>query len=110
MKVTSHRPSRSARTQTLLRQPSVSSQNDGVRECAELLSGWLAGEGATVELVGDDYPLILAEWDVAAAAPPRAARAARTRSGHDLPTGRALRSSTRCWRSPRGSRRRLSGA
>ena len=55
------------RTQRFLRQPSISAQNLGVRQCADLLRGWLVEQGAYVEYVGsDDYPVLLAEWYVGA--------------------------------------------
>jgi len=56
-----------ARTQTFLRQPSISAQNLGVRQCADLLRGWLIECGAYVEYLGTrDYPVLLAEWHVGA--------------------------------------------
>jgi len=56
-----------ARTQMFLRQPSISAQNLGVRQCADLLRGWLIEQGAYVEYLGsDDYPVLLAEWYVGA--------------------------------------------
>jgi acetylornithine deacetylase/succinyl-diaminopimelate desuccinylase-like protein len=61
-----HFPAHLARTQAFLRQPSVSSQNAGVRECAEMLYGWLSEEGAHVELVGSNHPVVFAEWGVGA--------------------------------------------
>jgi len=55
------------RTQEFLRQPSISAQNVGVRQCADLLRGWLTERGATVAYHGrDDYPILLAEWQVGA--------------------------------------------
>lgn len=56
-----------ARTQTFLRQPSISAQNIGVRQCADLLRGWLIAQGAYVEYHGlETHPLIFAEWHVGA--------------------------------------------
>ena len=56
-----------ARTQAFLRQPSISAQNVGVRQCADLLRGWLSARGAQVEYHGrDDYPVIFAEWQAGA--------------------------------------------
>src|SRR3990172_1357781 len=56
-----------ARTQSLLRQPSISAQNVGVRECADLLRGWLLERGAAVEYHGaETHPVIFAEWQVGA--------------------------------------------
>lgn len=54
-------------TQKLLRQPSISAQNVGVRQCADLLRQFLREQGASVEYYGDeDYPVIFAEWQVGA--------------------------------------------
>ncbi len=62
-----HWPDHLARTQTFLRQPSVSAQNWGVRACADLLAGWLRERGAVVELHGaESHPIVYAEWDVGA--------------------------------------------
>lgn len=56
-----------AETQTLLRQPSISAQDVGVRECADLLRGWLIHRGAYVEMHGRaEAPVIFAEWQVGA--------------------------------------------
>jgi len=56
-----------AHTQTFLRQPSLSAQNMGVRQCADLLRSWLIERGAYVEYHGSDtHPLICAEWFVGA--------------------------------------------
>ncbi len=56
-----------ARTRTFLRQPSISAQNMGVRQCADLLRGWLVERGAYVEDHGPDtHPLLFAEWYVGA--------------------------------------------
>ena len=61
-------PGHLARTQTFLRQPSISAQNIGVRQCANLLRSWLIDLGAYVEYHGSDtHPLIYAEWYVGAA-------------------------------------------
>ncbi len=58
-----HWPEHLARTQAFLRQPSVSAQGWGVRECAELLRGWLIAAGAAVELHGrESHPIVFAEW------------------------------------------------
>lgn len=55
------------RTQTFLRQPSVSAQNLGVRDCADLLCRWLIERGARVEYHGaETHPILFAEWDVGA--------------------------------------------
>ncbi len=59
-------PAHLVRTQSFLRQPSVSSQNIGVRQCAEMLRRWLREEGAHVELIGGDHPVVFAEWNVGA--------------------------------------------
>ncbi|MBL8056740.1 MAG: M20/M25/M40 family metallo-hydrolase [Anaerolineales bacterium] len=62
-----HWPAHLARTQTFLRQPSVSAQNRGVRETADLLRGWLNERGARVEYFGrPSHPIVYAEWDVGA--------------------------------------------
>jgi acetylornithine deacetylase/succinyl-diaminopimelate desuccinylase-like protein len=56
-----------ARTQTFLRQPSISAQNLGVRLCADLLRSWLIELGAYVEYHGaETHPLLFAEWYVGA--------------------------------------------
>ena len=61
-----HWPEHLARTQAFLRQPSVSAQGWGVRECADLLRGWLIDAGAHVELHGrDSHPIVYAEWRAA---------------------------------------------
>lgn len=58
-----HWPAHLALTQTFLRQPSVSAQNWGVVECAELLRGWLVQRGATVSLHGrTSHPIVFAQW------------------------------------------------
>jgi acetylornithine deacetylase/succinyl-diaminopimelate desuccinylase-like protein len=60
-------PAHLARTQTFLRQPSISAQNLGVRQCADMLRNWLIELGAYVEYHGSDtHPLIFAEWHVGA--------------------------------------------
>lgn len=60
-------PEHLARTQVFLRQPSISAQNVGVRQCADLLRGWLIDQGAYVEYHGRaDYPILFAEWQVGA--------------------------------------------
>ena len=60
-------PEHLARTQTFLRQPSISAQNIGVRQCANLLRSWLIDLGAYVEYHGSDtHPLVYAEWYVGA--------------------------------------------
>ncbi len=47
----------------LLRQPSISAQNIGVRECAALLTGQLAADGFTVQTIETPgHPMIVAEW------------------------------------------------
>jgi acetylornithine deacetylase/succinyl-diaminopimelate desuccinylase-like protein len=54
----------------LLRQPSISAQNIGVRECAALLSGLLADGGFTVQTIETaGHPMIFAEWSQAAGKP-----------------------------------------
>jgi acetylornithine deacetylase/succinyl-diaminopimelate desuccinylase-like protein len=56
-----------AHTQSFLRQPSISAQDMGVRQCADLLRSWLIERGAYVEYHGSDtHPLIFAEWYVGA--------------------------------------------
>jgi acetylornithine deacetylase/succinyl-diaminopimelate desuccinylase-like protein len=56
-----------ARTREFLRQPSISAQNVGVRQAADLLRGWLEAEGARVEYHGrETHPVLYAEWDVGA--------------------------------------------
>ncbi len=56
-----------ARTQTFLRQPSISAQSLGVVETAQLLRGWLEARGARVTLHGrESHPIVYAEWDVGA--------------------------------------------
>jgi len=66
-----HWPEHLERTQAFLRQPSVSAQGWGVRECAELLVGWLRERGASVELHGrESHPIVYAEWRAARAAAP----------------------------------------
>ncbi len=66
-----HWPEHLARTQAFLRQPSVSAQGWGVRECADLLRGWLIDAGASVELHGrDSHPIVYAEWRAARADAP----------------------------------------
>lgn len=61
-----HWPEHLALTQTFLRQPSVSAQNWGVVECAELLRGWLVQRGAAVSLHGRaSHPIVFAEWKAA---------------------------------------------
>ncbi|HLB46816.1 MAG TPA: M20/M25/M40 family metallo-hydrolase [Anaerolineales bacterium] len=65
--VDSHFDEHLARTQTFLRQPSISAQNIGVRQCADLLRGWLIERGAYVEYHGSDsHPILFAEWHVGA--------------------------------------------
>ena len=60
-------PAHLARTQVFLRQPSVSAQNWGVREAADLLRGWLVERGAQVEYFGrPSHPIVFAEWNVGA--------------------------------------------
>jgi acetylornithine deacetylase/succinyl-diaminopimelate desuccinylase-like protein len=54
------------RTRVFLRQPSISSQNTGILQSAEILQHWLADAGACVEVHGEDYPLVYAEWLVGA--------------------------------------------
>ena len=48
-----------------LRQPSISAQNNGVRECAEMLSAFLKDLGAETTLVplagGKGFPVVYAE-------------------------------------------------
>lgn len=62
-----HWPAHLARTQAFLRQPSVSAQNWGVRETADLLRGWLEARGARVHFYGRaSHPIVYAEWDVGA--------------------------------------------
>jgi acetylornithine deacetylase/succinyl-diaminopimelate desuccinylase-like protein len=62
-----HWPEHLARTQTFLRQPSVSAQNWGVRECADLLRGWIEERGGRVRYFGrDTHPILYAEWNVGA--------------------------------------------
>lgn len=62
-----HWPAHLARTQAFLRQPSVSAQNWGVRETADLLRGWLLERGAQVEFHGRaSHPIVFAEWNVGA--------------------------------------------
>ncbi len=52
-----------ARTQTFLRQPSISAQEIGVRQCADLLRSWLIAHGAYVEYHGPgSHPILFAEW------------------------------------------------
>lgn len=56
-----------ARTQAFLRQPSVSAQNWGVRQTAELLRGWLEERGGRVRFFGrESHPILYAEWNVGA--------------------------------------------
>src|SRR3990172_4712725 len=65
--VDSHFDEHLARTQTFLRQPSISAQNVGVRQCADLLRGWLTAGGAGVEYHGSEtHPPISAPWNVGA--------------------------------------------
>jgi len=65
--VDSHFNAHLARTQAFLRQPSISAQNIGVRQCADLLRSWLIERGADVEYFGpEDYPVLFAEWYVGA--------------------------------------------
>jgi acetylornithine deacetylase/succinyl-diaminopimelate desuccinylase-like protein len=55
------------RTRAFLRQPSISAQNIGVRECADLLYRWLVEHGARVEYHGSaTHPVLYAEWNVGA--------------------------------------------
>ena len=52
------------RTRTFLCQPSISAQNMGVREAADLFRGWLEQRNAHVEYHGrETHPIIYAEWD-----------------------------------------------
>src|SRR5512137_1769270 len=61
--IDAHFPAHLARTQTFLRQPSVSAQNIGVRQCADLLRSWLIELGAYIEYPGTTtHPLIYTEW------------------------------------------------
>jgi len=56
-----------ARTQAFLRQPSVSAQNWGVRQTAEILRGWLEERGGRVRFFGrESHPIVYAEWNVGA--------------------------------------------
>jgi acetylornithine deacetylase/succinyl-diaminopimelate desuccinylase-like protein len=56
-----------ARTQAFLRQPSVSAQNWGVRQTAEMLRGWLEERGGRVRFFGrESHPIVYAEWNVGA--------------------------------------------
>ena len=65
--IDSHWPDHLERTREFLRQPSISAQNVGLRETAELLSRWLTERGARVERFGDEArPILFAEWDVGA--------------------------------------------
>ncbi len=65
--IDAHFAAQLARTQTFLRQPSVSAQNLGVRQCADLLRGWLVEQGAYVEFHGPEtHPLVYAEWHAGA--------------------------------------------
>jgi len=53
------------RTRTFLCQPSISAQNMGVREAADLFRQWLEERNAHVEYHGrETHPIIYAEWDV----------------------------------------------
>jgi len=52
------------RTRTFLRQPSISAQNLGVRETADIFRQWLTERDAQVEYHGrETHPIIYAEWD-----------------------------------------------
>lgn len=56
-----------ARTQAFLRQPSISAQNTGVRQTAELLRGWMEACGGRVRFYGrESHPIVFAEWNVGA--------------------------------------------
>ncbi len=56
-----------ARTREFLRQPSISAQNVGVRQTADMLRGWLEAHGARIEHHGrESHPIIFAEWNVGA--------------------------------------------
>jgi len=43
-----------ARTQSFLRQPSISAQNIGVRQCADILHSWLGEQGPYVKYHGSE--------------------------------------------------------
>ncbi|MGQ0600834.1 MAG: hypothetical protein ACT4QE_03955, partial [Anaerolineales bacterium] len=65
--LTTHWPEHLSRTQTFLRQPSVSAQNWGVRECAQMLRVWIEERGGRVRFFGrDTHPIIYAEWNAGA--------------------------------------------
>src|SRR5690242_13987588 len=47
----------------LLRQPSISAQNVGVRECAALVASQLAADGFAVQTIATPgHPMIVAAW------------------------------------------------
>ncbi len=55
-------------TRTFLCQPSISAQNVGLRDTADLLGGWLRSAGAEVTEYGDPgRPILYADWEVGAA-------------------------------------------
>ena len=48
---------------TLVRQPSISAQNVGVRECAELVRGFMDDAGLTTRLLETSgHPMVLGTW------------------------------------------------
>jgi acetylornithine deacetylase/succinyl-diaminopimelate desuccinylase-like protein len=65
--IDSHWPVHLERTRAFLRQPSISAQNVGVRDTAEILTAWLKERGAHVEHFGRaSHPIVYAEWNVGA--------------------------------------------
>jgi acetylornithine deacetylase/succinyl-diaminopimelate desuccinylase-like protein len=65
--IDSHWPAHLEQTRELLRQPSISAQNVGVRVTADLLTAWLKERGAHVEYFGrESHPILYVEWNVGA--------------------------------------------
>jgi acetylornithine deacetylase/succinyl-diaminopimelate desuccinylase-like protein len=65
--INEHWPAHLERTRELLRQPSISAQNIGLRATADCLRGWLEQRGAAVSYHGAEAsPIIYANWDVGA--------------------------------------------
>lgn len=53
--------------QTLIQQPSISAQNKGVRECAELLVSMMESKGIKSSIIETDgHPLVFGQYDVGA--------------------------------------------
>jgi acetylornithine deacetylase/succinyl-diaminopimelate desuccinylase-like protein len=62
-----HWPQQLEQTRAFLRQPSISAQDVGLCETADLLRGWLEERGARVDYYGaSQRPIVYAEWQVGA--------------------------------------------